>query len=258
MTDILVRDFILVLLIFLRITSAFIAAPIMGHKAFPVIPKLFLAFLISYMVFLSIKTSELHIEFSLWWISITAIKEILSGLILGFMLNLVFYGISYAGTLIGFEMGLAVDDVFNPMEDSHNNVIGEVIYIGAILIFFMINGHHYIIRGVVQSFQLVGIGDFSFSQPLYKLIVKYSAAVFVIAVKIASPIIVSFFLVNIAEAILSRVIPQMQIFFVTQPLRIGLGFFLMVALTPLYVYAIKNLLKEYEDSLFQILKAMGS
>ncbi len=256
MTNILVKDFIIVLLIFLRITSAFIAAPVMGHKAFPMIPKLFLAFLISYMVFLSTNTSGLNVQFSLWWISITALKEIFSGLILGFMLNLVFYGISYAGTLIGFEMGLAIADVFNPAEDTQNNIIGEVIYIGAILIFFLINGHHYIIRGLAQSFQLMQIGDFSFSKPLYELIIGHSAAVFIIAVKISSPFIVSFFLVNIAEAILARVIPQMQIFFVSQPLRIGLGFFLLFALTPLYVYTIKNLLKEYEDNLFHLLKAM--
>ncbi|HVO73028.1 MAG TPA: flagellar biosynthetic protein FliR [Ignavibacteriaceae bacterium] len=258
MTNILVKDFLIVLLIFLRITSAFIAAPVMGHKAFPMLPKLFLAFLISYMVFLSIKTSALNVEFSLWWISITGLKEILSGLLLGFMLNLVFYGVSYAGTLIGLEMGLSVADAFNPMDETQNNIIGEAIYVGAILIFFLINGHHYIIRGVVQSFKLVGIGDFTINKPLYELVVKNSAAVFVIAVKIASPIIVSFFLVSIAEAILARVIPQMQIFFVTEPLRIGLGFFLLATLTPLYIYAIKNLLKEYEDGLFQIIKAMGS
>ena len=62
----------------------------------------------------------------------------------------------------------------------------------------------------------------------------------------------------IAEGIIARVIPNMQVFFVTQPLKIGLGFALLISVTPVYVYVIKNLLKDYEDNLFQLIKAMGS
>jgi flagellar biosynthetic protein FliR len=77
-------------------------------------------------------------------------------------------------------------------------------------------------------------------------------------VKIAAPIMVSFFLIHIGEGIIARVIPQMQVFFVTQPLKIGLGFALLAGITPIYVYVIKNLLQDYENSLFNLIKAMGS
>jgi flagellar biosynthetic protein FliR len=79
----------------------------------------------------------------------------------------------------------------------------------------------------------------------------------IIAVKIASPIIVSYFLIQIAEGILGKVIPQMQVFFVAQPLVIGIGFTLLISLVPVYLYVIKYLLKGTEDNLMFLIKAMG-
>ncbi len=258
MSGILITDFIIVILIFLRIISAFMAAPVFNSAAFPVLPKLFLAFVISYIIFLTIDSSSIHVDISLWWLFINAVKEIFTGLVIGFMLQFVFWGIEYAGGLIGFDMGLTMSNVFNPMDQSQSNIIGQALNIGAILIFFLIDGHHYIIRGLSYSFTAISIGKFSFTKPFFELLIKYSASVFIIAVKIAAPIMVSFFLIHIGEGIIARVIPQMQVFFVTQPLKIGLGFALLAGITPIYVYVIKNLLQDYENSLFNLIKAMGS
>jgi flagellar biosynthetic protein FliR len=188
---------------------------------------------------------------------VLSIKEAITGLVIGFMLQFVFWGVSYAGTLIGFDMGLTMAEVFNPSADESNNIIGEFLYYGALMMFFMINGHHYIISSLKHSFSVIPLGKFTLTKPVYDLIVVYSASVFVIAVKIASPIMVSFFLVSIAEGILARIIPNMQVFFVTQPLKIGVGILLLASITPLYLYVIKNLLQDYESKLYSLIEAMG-
>ena len=125
------------------------------------------------------------------------------------------------------------------------------------LVFFLINGHHYIISSLKYSFSVVPIGKFSITEPVYNLLILYASSIFVIAVKIASPIMVSFFLVHIGEGILARLIPQMQVFFVTQPIKIGLGLVLLAAAVPTYIYVIRNLLQEYEGRLSSIIQAMG-
>jgi flagellar biosynthetic protein FliR len=190
-------------------------------------------------------------------IIILSIKEAITGLVIGFMLQFVFWGVSYAGTLIGFDMGLTMAEVFNPSADESNNIIGEFLYYGALMIFFIINGHHYIISSLKHSFSVIPLGKFTLTKPVYDLIIVYAASVFVIAVKIASPIMVSFFLIHIAEGIVSRIIPQMQVFFVTQPLKIGIGLLMLAAITPLYLYIIKNLLQDYESKLYNLIEAMG-
>ncbi len=257
MINIPIADFIIVLLIFMRIFAAFISSPIYGHESIPMLVRVFLSLVLSYIVFLTIDKSKIVVEFNLAWLFTNAVKEIITGLIMGFMLNFVFHGISYAGTLIGLDMGLAMSDVLNPMDGSSGNVIGEFIYFAAMLLFLLINGHHYIISGLVYSFTVIHLGKFTVSEPVYQLLIKYAGTVFIIAVKIASPIMVSFFLVHIAEGIISRVLPQMQIFFVSQPLIIGIGFILLASITPIYIYVIKYLLKGYEDNLVTLIKAMG-
>lgn len=257
MTDILIGDFVIVLLIFLRIISMIATVPILGHTAFPVLAKIFLAVVIAYIVFLTIDKSIIVVELNLVSLFLSGAKEVLTGFIMGYMLNFIFYGISYAGSLIGYDMGLMFAEVLNPMQETSNNVVGEVIYYVSMMIFILINGHHYIISAVVASFDVIPIAKFSVTQPVVQMIVKYSFAVFTIALKIASPVLVSFFLIHIAEGIISRVIPNIQVFFVTQPAKIALGFVFLSALAPIYVFAIKNLLQSYESQLTEIIKTMG-
>ena len=249
-------DFIIVILIFIRISTALITSPIFGSKIVPTLPKIFLSMLLAYIVYLTIDRNAISSVPTGYMLVILSFKEAVTGLIIGFMLQFVFWGVSYAGTLIGFDMGLTMAEVFNPASEDNNNVIGELLYYGALMIFFIINGHHYVISSLKFSFSIIPLGKFTLTKPVYDLIVLYASSVFVIAVKIASPIMVSFFLVHIAEGIVARIIPQMQVFFVTQPLKIGIGLLLLSAITPLYLYIIKNLLQDYEDKLYSLIEAM--
>ncbi len=250
-------DFILVFLIFIRVSTALISSPVFGSKTIPTLPKVFLSLIIAYIVYLTIDRNVLTNVPTGWMLVILSIKEAITGLIMGFMMQFVFWGVSYAGTLVGFDMGLTMAEVFNPSSEESGNVIGEFLYYGALMVFFLINGHHYIISSVKYSFSVIPIGKFTITKPVYDLIIVYSASVFIIAVKIASPIMVSFFLVHIGEGIISRIIPQMQVFFVTQPLKIGIGIILLGSITPLYIYVIKNLMQDYENKLYNLIAAMG-
>lgn len=252
-----VGEFIIVILIFLRIISTFISAPVYGQLVVPILVKVFLSMVVAYIIFLTIDKSNIVVETNIIWLMTNGIKEIITGLIIGFMLNIVFHGISYAGNLIGYDMQLSMASSLNPFDATSNNDIGQILYYGIVLIFILINGHFYIISALAYSFSVVHIGKFSVSAPAFQLLVKYTGAVFVIAFKIASPIIVSYFLVYLAEGIMTKVIPQMQIFFVTQPLVIGIGFVLLAGLMPVYVYVMKYLLEDYENKLTLLIKAMG-
>jgi len=253
MTDILVKDFIIVVLIFIRIIGVFSTAPVFGNRAIPIFAKIGLSLVISYIVFLTIDTGKIVVDQNLIAIVMFGAKELLTGIIMGFIINFVFWGISFAGFLIGFDMGLMMSEVMNPLDDTQGNVMGEIL-----MIFFIINGHHYIITGVVSSFAAIPIGKYTINEPVVNLLIKYSFMVFTIAVKIASPIMVSFFLVHLAEGIIAKVIPNIQVFFVTQPIKIGLGLVVIIAVIPFYVLVVKYLLQGYEYQLLELIRAMGA
>lgn len=258
MTNILVGDFVVVLLIFLRVIAAFMSSPIYSSNYIPTLVKIVLAAIIAYMIFLVMDKSNVHIDLNLVALALLGIKEVISGLLLGFALNMVFYGINYAGLLIGYQMNLTMATLFNPMEETSNDVIGQALYFLGLLVFLLINGHHYIITALAHSFMVIPLGKYAFNEAVLQILIKISGMVFVLAVKIAAPVIVSFFLLHIGEAIIARLIPQMQVFFVTQPLKILLGFILLIALVPVYVYLFKNLLQGFEDNLYELIKGMSA
>ena len=235
MSTVLVTDFVILLLIFIRILSAFVSAPVFNNSAFPAIAKIFLAFVIAYVIFSLVDKSKIVIEFNTWFLLSNVFKEVITGLLLGFTLNMVFYGLTFAGSIMGFDIGLASAQLLNPFDETNSEVIGNILYFLGMLIFLLINGHHYLIRALYSSFSIVPLGKYTINQPVYDLLLKYTSSVFVIAIKIAAPVLVSFFLIHIAEGIISRVIPQMQVFFVTQPLKIGLGIILIIIALPTYL-----------------------
>ena len=148
--------------------------------------------------------------------------------------------------------------MFDATTEAQSNLMGSMLALLATLIFILINGHHFIINAIAASFKLIPLGHYTLNGKVSELLIKYSAGIFIIAVKIAAPIMVSFFLLNVAAGIMARVIPQMQILFVLFPLKIGLGFILMISLIPIYVYVIKGLLIDYEDKLYNLIKAMST
>lgn len=256
MTNILVTDFITVFFIFLRASGLFFTAPFFSENVIPVLAKIFISMIVAYIVFFFVKPFEFNYDQGLLMLALIGIKEILIGMIIGFSLNFIFYGINFAGSLIGFDLGLSMAAVFDPNSEIESNIIGRILFFASLLIFILINGHHYIVRAVSLSYQLIPIGELKFTDSLLTLMIKLSAGVFAIAIKIAAPILVSFFLLYIGMGIMSRMIPQMQIFFVVQPLQIGLGIFLLVVFLPVLFFVIKGLLGSLEESILNLIRAM--
>ncbi len=258
MTEIFVNDFIKGLLIFVRISGLIFTAPIFNNRGIPTLVRVFLSLVIAYVVFFNVEDISYQYSDGLLPLALMAIKEMITGLIMGFMLNFVFQGIAYAGTLIGFDMGIAMAQAFDPTMETNTNVVGQALSFLAFLIFLMINGHHYVIRALTVSFEVIPVGFYTISEPVVNLLIKYSAGIFVLAVKIASPMIVSFLLINIASGIVARVIPQMNVFFVLHPVKMILGFLLFISTVPIYAYFFKNLLINYENKLLELVRIMGT
>lgn len=258
MTDILVVDFVKGLLIFLRISGMLFSAPIFGNTSIPSSAKIFFSIILAYIIFFTVGNIDFDPNTqNIIPLVLLGVKEVITGVLIGFMLNFIFYGFSYAGLLIGYDMGLAMAQMFDPATETDTNIMGQTMLILATLVFLLINGHHYLIRGIAYSFNIVPIGTFHMSQGLLDAIIKFSTGIFVLAVKIASPIMVSFFLLHLGSGIVARVMPQMNIFFVVQPLKSTLGLVILIALTPVYVYLIRNLLMAYEDKLLELIKAIS-
>lgn len=257
MTNILVSDFITGLFIFLRITGMIFTAPIFSSRNFPNMAKILLSLIITYILFFLVDEHKFNYDQGLILLAMTGVKEVITGIILGFVVQFVFYAINYAGMLIGFDLGLGMAMAFDSNTEVNTNLMGQVMNTFALLVFVLINGHHYLIRAVGFSFKVIPLGEYVIKGEVIDTLILYSASIFVLAVKMASPIIVSFFLLHIASGIMARVNPQMNVFFVIHPLKMGMGFALISLIAPVYIYIMRNLLENYENKLFEIVQKLG-
>ena len=258
MSEILVQDFITGLLIFIRIGAMLSFVPFYNSNTIPVLVRLALSLLLTYIIFFNVESYPFKADDSLMLLFLFGFKEVFVGIIMGFTLNIVFQGISFAGLLVGRDMGLAMSSMFDPVSGDDGNIIATMLSMAAVIVFVLIDGHHFIVQSLSHSFTLIPLGGFAVTESAYLLIVKYSGSIFILAVKIASPIIVAFFLIHLASGIIARVSPSFQVFFVLIPLKIGLGLFLLVLVTPLYIYLFRDLMYEYEDKLYEILKVLSN
>lgn len=257
MLDILINNFVAFIFILLRILALFFSAPLLSDSALPVMVRILISIFLAYLVVISLNLSVPVGELSMWYLTVNALKELMVGFIIGFFMQLIFWAISYGGSLMGFDLGLAMAQIFNPNQEISTDVVSQLIYILSVFIFIMINGHLFLFTAIRESFEVIPLGEISFGRYALDILIKQTANVFIIAVKIASPIMVTFFLLNIAEAIMSRIIPQMQVFFVLYPLRIGIGFFLISLSMVFFFHIIKQLLILHEENLLTLIKAIG-
>ena len=258
MTELLISDFLTGLMIFLRIGAMLSFVPFYKSDSIPMLVRLAFSLVLTYILIFNVEVYQFKENESVALLFLIGFKEVFVGIIMGFTLNLVFQGISFAGLLIGRDMGLAMSSMFDPVSGDDTSTVATLLSLAAIVVFILINGHQFVVESLSYSFSVIPINGFVITEDALHLIIKYTGSIFILAVKIASPIIVAFFLVHIASGIIARVSPSFQVFFVLLPLKIGLGLFLLVLVMPLYVYLFRSLIYQYENKLFDLLIVLSN
>ena len=254
--EIAVLQFVIGLLVFVRVTSLLVLAPGFGNKAVPPQVKIALGVFVSFVLYPVVAAAHPVVDVRLGSLIVLALKESAVGMAIGFVSGLVFEGVRIAGDLIGFDLGLSMAMLYDPENGTSNNVIAQLMTMCALMIFFILNGHHFILQALYASYGVVPRGTFHMSPALLDGIVSLTGMTIAVGVKLAAPVIVTSFLINIALAVLTRVAPQINVFFVTVSLKTGAGLFVLMASAPMVIAVFRKLLLSFEDGILDIVKAM--
>ena len=247
----------LFLFIFLRVSAMTLTVPVFDSRNIPVMFKVGLCFTITLMLYPIVRLDPLAFGMSVIQIVVGIACEILTGVIIGFLIRLIFAGIHLAGELAAFQMGFSVANVIDPMSSSQVPVISQLIYMFAILIFLTTNAHHLVLRALVESFTLIPPFGFHSSGSLMARLTQAASEMFVIAVKAGSPVIVSLLLVSLGLGLVGRTVPQMNVFMVATPVNILIGFLFLSLSLPILMTYLSQLLNGLGKEIIQIMKLMG-
>lgn len=245
-------------LVIFRAAGLFIAAPVIGNKSIPPMIKIGLTIILAVILVPIAAQSELPQITSIWMMAGLAVKELMVGFIIGLFFALLFIGIRMSGNIIGFQIGLIIASVLDPETNSQVSLVSEMWYILGILIFVVINGHHAIVSAFADSYRLLPVGLLEMTSPTGEDLIRYTAHAFVIAIKIAAPVMISLFLTTVVLGVVARTVPQMNIFIVGIPIKIGVGFLIMAATLPIFRFIVTKFVHYLDHEVIKVIGRMGT
>ncbi|MBI5206479.1 MAG: flagellar biosynthetic protein FliR [Candidatus Firestonebacteria bacterium] len=233
-------QFQILVLVFFRIAGIIFMAPVLNGQMIPMPVKVFFCFVTCGLFFNFVKDINISYMDSVPQLLISIISELSIGFIIGFVSQLIFTGITFAGELIGLQIGLSIAHVLNPLENHENSIISNFINLMAILIFLNINGHHWFFESLDLSLKILPLGLIHYPAKIMLIVLNSFNKLFIIAIKISAPIMGTILILDLVFGFLSRMVPQIEIFIMSIPLKIS-GGLIMLALT---LGSISNILQK--------------
>lgn len=235
------------LLTFTRVGTAIMIMPGLGDSFIPERIRLHLALGLSFVLFPMLykyMPAETPGTFPLIML---IISEAVIGLMIGTVARIFMVALDTAGMVISMQSGLANAQVFNPAMSSQGSIMGAFLSVTGVVVLFSLNLHHMLIMGVVESYQMFPLGQMPDTGSMAELISHAVNASFKIGIKLAMPFVVMTLLIYVGMGVLSRLMPQVQVFLIVLPLQIWLSVMLLgIALTALFF----NWARDFEDAMF--------
>ncbi|XJZ28512.1 flagellar biosynthetic protein FliR [Bacillota bacterium Lsc_1132] len=245
------------LLIFVRVTSFFVMMPFFSYRTIPTSHKIGMGFFLSWLMFYALQPPVFEIN-GVYFLLI--LKEALVGLLIGFTAYVILSAIQIAGGLIDFQMGFAIANVIDPQTGAQSPLMGQYLYTFGLLLLLSFNGHHLLIDGIYNSYNFIPI-----DQPWLPLgqsnVIKYMvqsfSSMFLVAFQMALPVVGSLFLVDVALGIVARTVPQLNIFVVGLPVKIVVGFIVIIVVVSAMLALVSHLVETALYTMRDLMELLG-
>jgi flagellar biosynthesis protein FliR len=223
-----IQDFTFFTVVLGRVAGIFAAIPLFGGKRVPMNIRAAMILAMSLVLFPAVKVHVSALPTDTISLVILIVRETLVGLTLSLMAQIVFSAVEFCGQMVGAQMGLSIASLLNP-DMGPMAVIANLQDLIATLIFLTLGIHHVFIRAMVESYSVVPLGAWHMSAGLIKTLVMATSGLFILAVKLAAPVMVALLAAGVVLGIMARSFPQMNVFMISFPLNIGIGFLVLGA-----------------------------
>jgi flagellar biosynthetic protein FliR len=244
-----------------RVATFIMLTPILGSMSVPRTVKVLVAIVLTAFC--------LHVPATAWGtgtplristavFSLLLVKEMAVGFLLAFTLVVLFGAFEAAGELIGFQMTLSSSVTFLPSSQNRSTVTGSFMYIFALLVFITINGHHWLIQALDQSFRTLPVLTLPSSLGPFPLWMHFFGQWMAIALKLALPLLATLFITNLMLGMVARTMPQINIFVVGMPVQIIAGLLVLSMMVNSLFTAEAGLFRDWARNLSTLMHWMAA
>ncbi len=228
----------LAIYIMARMSGFVLFNPIFGRNNIPVAFRIAMTLVLSVSVIAGAGAQQtVAVPVGLADLSIRIVLEMALGFFFGMVMDFFFYIPQFAGTLIDTQMGMTMNQIYDPASKTSMSVTGVLLNALMMLLFFAANGHHTLLKIVLTSGEVVPFGAVSLGADAAEAMLAVFVECTMLAVKLTLPILAAELLGQIGMGVLMKVIPQINVFAINIELKIiiGLGLLLML-LSPISEY----------------------
>ena len=198
-------------LIFVRIGAIMFTAPIFSSPRVPVQLRTGICLLLTFLLQPVVAPDGPQVNFSLIVFGALLLREVIVGLVIGYIANLLFSAIEMAGELQDTQSGFGFAGVVDPNFERSSAILGQFQMVLMWLIFMTVNGHHLLMQAIADSFQLVPLGKFAYHEGLTTQMLRLVTNLLLIAIRISAPVLGSVLLADLGMGVLQRTAPQLNI-----------------------------------------------
>jgi len=231
---------------FMRIGAMFAAAPIFSARSVPVRIRIILAFLIAWLL-VPVLPAPPNVDLISGQALLISVHQVLIGVAMGFILQMVFAAFVIAGQSIAMAMGLGFASMIDPQNGMQVPVVSQVFLIMVTLVFLALNGHLVLIDVLAKSFENLPVGMMVPSRDGFWQLVNWGSDMFTGGMLIALPAVAALLLVNLAFGVTTRAAPQLNIFAVGFPIMIMVGLAFIILTLPTITSHLSRLMMDATD-----------
>ena len=243
-------------IIFARVAAIVMSIPVFSTRNVPVLVKVGLAFSISVILIPIVSLEHKNYFDSVISFAIGVTGEVILGVAIGLFVKMIFAGIQLAGQLAGYQMGLAIANVLAPDSSAQMPLISQVYQVAAVLVFLSINAHYLFLGAMIESFHIVPPFQFQLNSSLVEQIIGFGSGIFVTGLKIGAPVVAVLLFTSVAFGLIARTVPQMNVFIVAIPLKIGVGLLFIIFSLPYFTSILKQTFASMQSGVLSLLMSM--
>lgn len=209
-------------LIFVRVAAVFWLLPLFAVKNVSIYFKAAFSLVVTFVLMEVVPAPNIPMDNP--YIFLLAIgKEALLGMTIGFSIRILFTAVQAAGEIVSIQSGFSFARTMDPFSGTQTGVLDQFQYLLALMVFFAVDGHHLIVRGLCDSYKQLPLGTPVVSKGLIDYIITSTGSIFSLGLRIGAPVVVALLLVELSLGLLSRMMPQMNIFVEGLPVKIFVG-----------------------------------
>lgn len=218
------------LLVFSRVGAMIMLLPAIGDMGVPPRVRLSLAIAISLVLAPTVAHLYTNVPEAPAAFGLLIAQEATSGVVIGAIARLIMSSLQVAGYLIATQTGLAYAQTVDPTMGVQGAIVGTFFSLMGTVMIFATNMHHLAIGAIEGSYRMLPPGGSFPTGDLAELAIRYTSGAFLMGLELSAPFIVFGFVVTASVGLLARLMPQLQVFFISTPINILAGFLIMMLL----------------------------